>query len=602
MSSTPIFSSKLDKNEEEFLSNFPIELIHRILLTDPSDFCHLTFSGDQPHNQTLFFIQHVTTYNFGNILGSTIGATNPMNNNSIQSQIERTMKKAFHDGIIESIEKDKNYNALKPLVVELHSNLKNLIPNRPDLHSSFEMPAFLNEEEGNVTFIPLLEHLIRVGGALKQLESSFQSASTDLWIQGAREVETTIKGKNRESINNIQNDFSTSVRLLLSQAEEEECEALGITVPLQISMSNYAVASTTYLHAKIEKCRTDIDNFKLSHVLAPRIHSHGISYLRIVFQKQILEKCSPSNQSLQDKLMHTKSWVQEVVTGDGISLLEGFQERTYSKEDMLQSRGLRRKAIWSNAWIRNLLFRSPRHPRQEEKNEMNPHPLTPFLLPEVFLWDLETIQKIRRSTQWSVVGSALALHASNMAGVGPRVLQIPLGQNTVVDKCREDLKNCLQGKDEVSRVASQDDFQNIIVGKVFQLAKAWNQHLSPSAQETLRNQCLTVLDGTDPVLQLFDTRMRDIFDAMVLWIPSHTDLFPPKIKSGISISTQSSTTSKKYDGFLNTARKELASKGFAFYAQDLAETALKAHSCIDLVWRIFGDHVLEPFLLEAFRK
>ena len=212
-------------------------------------------------------------------------------------------------------------------------------------------------------------------------------------------------------------------------------------------------------------------------LLAPRIRAFGIDYIRLQFQRKFGGKV---NLLKQDKLPHTTSWIQELVDGGELS--------SSKREEALESIELRRTIIWTVAWIRNLLFRSPRNPREEEEcgdSGDQKKPRSPFLLPEVFMLDFETIKEIRKVTQWSVVGSALALHASNAAGVGQGVLQIPLGQNVMIDNCRQDLKDCLQGKAPLTAMMSQEELENAIIDKVLKLTQASNQSLTSVAQETI---------------------------------------------------------------------------------------------------------------------
>eukprot|EP00814_Leptocylindrus_danicus_P000691 CAMPEP_0116045128 /NCGR_PEP_ID=MMETSP0321-20121206/27419_1 /TAXON_ID=163516 /ORGANISM="Leptocylindrus danicus var. danicus, Strain B650" /LENGTH=947 /DNA_ID=CAMNT_0003526373 /DNA_START=107 /DNA_END=2947 /DNA_ORIENTATION=- len=153
------------------------------------------------------------------------------------------------------------------------------------------------------------------------------------------------------------------------------------TFPHGLDVCSYAVASTAFLLAKTEQCRMDIVNSDLL-LVAPYIRSIGHEYEKTKFgEKYDLKdsmECVPA----------TKQWLERVIMGvDDVSL------RVPSPENCLVVAGL--------GLVNDLLFNT-----------------YATALPEVFSFDAERLAEIKMTARTAVIGSALALHACNVSGVG----------------------------------------------------------------------------------------------------------------------------------------------------------------------------------------
>ena len=122
-----------------------ISLIHRVLLTNPADHDKLTVTGS-PRASTLSFADFVEEMNQS-------------------TSLEGTLKRAYRDSVAE------RRDALSQLLLELHEQMRLLVPNRSDLHSLLS---------DNVTD-DIMAFVKKAATALQQLESPDRSESTAEW-------------------------------------------------------------------------------------------------------------------------------------------------------------------------------------------------------------------------------------------------------------------------------------------------------------------------------------------------------------------------------------------------------------------------------------
>ena len=217
--------SQTNKKDTMGMAYLDPQLVHRILLTDPSQFPTLTVSGRSQSDKTPTFDEFCKE----------------LSPSSIQS-LENTMKRAYRDRISDMVYTSSDIKPLQELLLELHRAVRSLVPNRPDLHS------MLKDEEIRKTKFPkqLLPYVVAAGDALSRLESEIRYESTRQWLQKA------------QSDNTRTLDLKQSIEFL--------------------------VTSIFYLMFKAETCQQEKQDFFLGHVLAPRIHSQGPDLERQVFE------------------------------------------------------------------------------------------------------------------------------------------------------------------------------------------------------------------------------------------------------------------------------------------------------------------------------
>ena len=249
-------------------------LVHRILLTDPSQFASLTASHHSEPTPTFD--------DFCNELSP-----------SPDQSVEYTVKRAYRNRTIELTNASNDIKKLRDLLLELHQAIRALVPNRPDLHSILKDKAV--EKAG--TSKDLLPHLVAAGDALSRLESEFRSESTQEWLAKARSDE--IRNMNTKQ------------------------------------MIEFLVTSMLYLMLKTELCQQDKQDFFLTNVWAPQVQHQGPEFERNAFEarygkfndkdtapltrKWISELVTKSNRqelvesSNARKAMVKQGWINEIL-------------------------------------------------------------------------------------------------------------------------------------------------------------------------------------------------------------------------------------------------------------------------------------------------
>jgi len=242
------------------------ELVHQILLTDPSDFHKLSWNGVTADEIS------VDDFMANWIDGRSISEpTTKQTTDSPEQQIVDNMRRAFFDGIIDEMKKG-NLEPMKRLLLDLHDMMRKLIPNRTDLHSHLSDDGVKAVSDVDSFF----ELLLVAANALGNLESPARACSTLEWIRVA----------------------SGAV------AETQ----YGFT-----SKEAYAAASCAFLLFKAEVCQIDVANFQLTKV-APLLHSVGSEYELQCFKTTYGLGESPSNDDLKEKLPATNSWILSMLS------------------------------------------------------------------------------------------------------------------------------------------------------------------------------------------------------------------------------------------------------------------------------------------------
>lgn len=221
------------------------ELVHRILLTDEEDLALLTMSGeprsDDPHR-------------FGDFLQAREAPTDDSTTkSSLPDRVAATMTRAWCDRVCAETARGEP-GPICALLLELHANVRGLIPRRTDLHS-------LLDDEAVRGLIPsdsssLLRLVLEAGRAVARLEAPDRAEATEAWIA------LVISSPD----NNNENSTATLLRR---------------------DKVRFAVLSTAWLLDKVAVCKHDIQNVKLVRFLVPAIrrHDQGVLWERRRFQR-----------------------------------------------------------------------------------------------------------------------------------------------------------------------------------------------------------------------------------------------------------------------------------------------------------------------------
>lgn len=486
--------------------DLPLELVHRILLTDTTHFDTL---------RTTTSIPNLTFQQFRSLVLHNDDAT-------------AAVKRAFHDHIKESIEIGQSWLPLYNLLLELHTAIRSLVPNRPDLHSTLQDP--LPPDAAYAQLFEWETKIVHAARSLAQLESPLRSETTCQWISS---VENTFHKE--VNGNSPSHDWS------------------------------FWILSLLYLVDKAELCSQEKNDFYLTQVVAPRLHSTGEGFL--------IERREFENKfSLTPPL--TQRWIQ--------TLVEPLHQQ--DKENLRKS-SKERQLLVTTGWIQSILFQTE-HPTQ---------------LPEIFSLDFETLQAIRKVTRTAAAGCSLGWHALQALGRPITVNHTNDSNNLLQDEQQGAL--LVQTMKNIQRYSTIQAYEEAVADSLIALTQNWNNGLplQPTLIETLRGQTQAVLRGEDPVLRLLDDRMKKLFVALAkYWIHGLSGA-PLAMQTGQSItgSMPTPTGSIAETSFIRFARQEVCKAGLAFYSHDLAQAAQSALKVPDLAYQIYSHEFLDQMILDA---
>jgi hypothetical protein len=327
---------------------------------------------------------------------------------------------------------------------------------------------------------------------------------------------------------------SQCLESLESEARVETTAAWRRKAQQQSSASaEYVVTSTLYLLYKVDLTQADKQDFYLQQIWAPLIHVEGSKYLRTVLDKQY---------GVDDYKL-TKEWIRDLAMNSTV-------------QDPKERRTMLRKG-----WVETILFRKT----------------AATTLPEVFSLDVDTLQTIRHVCKRAVACCALALHAS---GGDSNKLKEQIEATSEVGLRRADL---VQAMGDNSSPTYEEDVSAAVVA----LAKTWS---SLSNEQSLRNRTVTVLRGQDPVIQLLDRRMQEVFVGVVT---DDSALSPSELRSGTAVAP--STTNPASTQEQRKAEAAFRNKGLSFQDSELATLSITAKKIVDLVWVLHQDVIDKAF-------
>ena len=267
------------------------ELVHRILLTDPSDFHQLSWNGSTVDDASVDSFMTRWTED-GNSTETTPGI-------SPEQQIAENMRRAFFDGIVDDMKNGK-LEPVKRLILDLHEMMRKLIPNRTDLHSHLSDENVESARDTDSLFNLLLAS---ANALANNLESPARASSTLEWIR-------------------------------LSSGADAEAQCMyGFA-----SKEAYIVASCAFLLFKAEVCQMDIANYQLTKV-APMIHSGGSEYELRRFRDRYGLGDSPSIGDLKEKLPATHAWIVGALSSAEAQVEISRANSTAKRYACLKSRG-----------------------------------------------------------------------------------------------------------------------------------------------------------------------------------------------------------------------------------------------------------------------
>lgn len=243
-----------------------MSLVHRVLLTDPTDFPSLTMSGhpallDTPPYEA--FVNSMEKSDEGPDIAINVNAM---------------VKGAFRDKVCESITRNQNWAEGIDLLCELHMFIRKLVPSRPDLHTILDD----NEARQATKLENIKPILIKAATALQSLESPARSETTGDWVS-----------------------FFSQRDCLKDEFSEETIRIV--------------VNGILYLLFKTELCDSDKQNYFLWAVWAPALLNEGPFLEREAFVK---EYGSMDSHSIAPE---TRDWIDSLVRKESIAEISALQ-------------------------------------------------------------------------------------------------------------------------------------------------------------------------------------------------------------------------------------------------------------------------------------
>lgn len=213
---------------------------------------------------------------------------------------EYVMKRAFLDHVKDSILINHNWHPVHNLLLELHTSIRSLVPNRPDLHSILQDPSFQDTQNTNFRWE---EKTLLAARALAQLESEVRSQPTLDWIHRVEESPSTSKNANTS---NHHPDPS------------------------------FLIASILYFIDKAELCAKEKRDFYLTKVIAPRLLSSGEGF-------ELERNAFRTRFSFSPPV--TQKWIEELAISMKKDEVKG-----------IQSSAKERRLFIITRWIDSILF------------------------------------------------------------------------------------------------------------------------------------------------------------------------------------------------------------------------------------------------------
>lgn len=276
MSADPVVCDILSSNEE---------LVHRILLTDPSDFSTLTWNG-MPHVECFTAATFMAKWKQGTAIMPPL---EPSSEQTIEQQLSEEIKFAFFDRVREDL-REHRFDSMRRLAMELNEKICEL--GSTELHRHL-CEKFVTDAR---TKVDCLRVLLKAAGILAaNLEAPARAVTTEEWINEVSRFQSLSDGSA------LPFDFAS---------EEDLC-----------------VASLAFLFFKVDLCRMDISNVQLAK-MAPLIHRLGCDYKASKFEEKYCKLNEPV-EVLRKSIPETWAWIHTIASSLNSTDAESLSKGSY---------------------------------------------------------------------------------------------------------------------------------------------------------------------------------------------------------------------------------------------------------------------------------
>jgi len=246
---------EVKKKEKEIPQNLlsNIEIVHKLLLTGSDDFDDLLNRTPNGYNAEIFESARKFMDYWRQKQPVLLSNIDKMNSISLQGVAAITMERSFFDSIEDSLLASKSLKGIHDLILNLCQRMRELVPNRSDLHSYFS-----DDDVAKCRFIVDAMKLFKKISIIisNDLEAPSRSPSTMEWQQSVEAY--------------LEPDGILSDKCIPFKFETPEA---------------FLVASVAFLLKKVELCHIDKVNFELVRV-APLICEIGHEYELKHFQEK----------------------------------------------------------------------------------------------------------------------------------------------------------------------------------------------------------------------------------------------------------------------------------------------------------------------------
>jgi len=509
---------------ESIASN--VELVHRILLTDPCDFDKLSWDGTDAHAAALGPYEFMASFSISQ--ESSDGT--PRSLEDVPQRIAQSMRYAFLNQSAQEA-RSGNFAPARDLLREMSEKMRSLLPNRQDLHSHIS--------DADVMACKSIDDVVRI-----TLRSSYLLAN---YLESAARASTT-----NDLIRHLE-EFAAS--------REDTTGSPPAEIPFGLESEElFALSSVAFVIYKAQVCSADISNYKLGQ-LAPLLHhAVGCEYERKQLKEAYGDYTVSTAAELQGMLSSTCGWIRSIQSRFGSAENLTAQSKVEQKLDFVKGRG----------FVEGILFTR-----------------TQLALPEVFSLDAERIGNIRNEAKCCVIASALVLHAGNICKLKSSELPALLSPGSEVEEAKRVLFNELRRKhfDQTELESNVTKSVYSLATAVIErdLSDGERDALSNHTNAVLRGNdpVLNLLDNRIQNYYKFACKWTKPVGSAPLEMKTGRSV----LANGAPAPGVGSTK----DVFIRSCLKEARKLGFGFVADDLIESSHMAHMVIGLACANYWD-------------
>lgn len=451
------------------------------------------------------------------------------------------MEKVFFESMKDSWVQSNDVIGMHEMMSEIFTKMRNLVPNRTDLHDHFSQKEALKCS----TPCDFLEMLARIANVMgDSLESPYRAESTLQWLRA------TVKFCSGKS-----------------------------TVPFDFpDIESYVIVSMAFLVKKLDVCHADIVNYRLVKV-TPLIRANGVHYERQRFQQK--------HGSSVDGLHGTRSWLSRMMpeiagcaTLRSATLKKGFVDELLFVQERIS---MPEVLCLDAARIGSIRERVQ---RIVIASSLYLHACTIMNVRCTSLLSEEALSKVKFDKN-EIMKSLKNNHSYDelYAKASSTIVSFAKGMF---------LQNVSSFTWFLTKLIHIYYSISIMIGLT-------GKDVDDNVRERLLYATGSVLKGSDPVLSLMDKRVRDVFRtacSLDLKSISQNRGAPKTMRTGTGKSPEVTVKNELKESFYEEVTRHSTKLGFNVVADDLTDAAYDAFKVIDHCVKVHDENVFNPIAKE----